>query len=299
MTDPVDCGTRSASPSARTCRRRPDYRRRSSSRGSGASAARAGSGRGRGGGRRHPEAAKAPVIVSGGGVLYSGAGDLLADFAARRNIPIVETQAGKGATAHEHPMNFGSPGVTSSACGNAACAAADLVIGVGTRFRTSPPARGRCSPTLRARTLVSINVHGYDALKHGALSGSSATRRRRWKDRHRPRRRPLLGPPTRRRAPTGTPPSPGHRRPEPRREQAPLRRAGDRRRPAHRDHEDRRHIAPQGPCRARCGAVAGGAGAAITWSTATLHGLRDRRAMGIGSPRREKDVVRSVGDGST
>ena len=43
-------------------------------------------------------AAKAPVIVSGGGVLYSGAEDLLADFAARRNIPIVETQAGKGAT---------------------------------------------------------------------------------------------------------------------------------------------------------------------------------------------------------
>ena len=37
--------------------------------------------------------------------------------------------AGKGATAHDHPMNFGSPGVTGSACGNAACAAADLVIG--------------------------------------------------------------------------------------------------------------------------------------------------------------------------
>ena len=80
-------------------------------------------------------AAKAPVIVAGGGVLYSGAEDLLADFAARRNIPIVETQAGKGATGWEHPMNFGSPGVTGSACGNEACAAADLVIGVGTRFQ--------------------------------------------------------------------------------------------------------------------------------------------------------------------
>jgi 3D-(3,5/4)-trihydroxycyclohexane-1,2-dione acylhydrolase (decyclizing) len=113
-------------------------------------------------------AAKAPVIVSGGGVLYSGAEDLLADFAVRRNIPVVETQAGKGATAWEHPMNFGSPGVTGSACGNAACAAADLVIGVGTRFQdfTTGSWTVFANPE---RKLVSINVHGYDALKHGAI----------------------------------------------------------------------------------------------------------------------------------
>ncbi len=113
-------------------------------------------------------AAKAPVIVSGGGVLYSGADELLADFAARRNIPIVETQAGKGATSFEHPMNFGSPGVTGSACGNEACAAADLVIGVGTRFQdfTTGSWTVFANP---ARKLVSINVHGYDALKHGAI----------------------------------------------------------------------------------------------------------------------------------
>ena len=108
------------------------------------------------------------MIVSGGGVLYSGAEDLLADFAARRNIPIVETQAGKGATAWEHPMNFGSPGVTGSACGNEACAAADLVIGVGTRFQdfTTGSWTVFANPD---RKLVSINVHGYDALKHGAI----------------------------------------------------------------------------------------------------------------------------------
>ena len=113
-------------------------------------------------------AAKAPVIVAGGGVLYSGADDLLADFAARRNIPVVETQAGKGATGWEHPMNFGSPGVTGSACGNEACAAADLVIGVGTRFQdfTTGSWTVFANPE---RRLVSINVHGYDALKHGAI----------------------------------------------------------------------------------------------------------------------------------
>jgi len=112
-------------------------------------------------------AAKAPVIVSGGGVLYSGAEDLLADFALRRNIPIVETQAGKGATAWEHPMNFGSPGVTGSACGNEACARADLVIGIGNRFQdfTTGSWTVFANPD---RRLVSINVHGYDALKHGA-----------------------------------------------------------------------------------------------------------------------------------
>lgn len=113
------------------------------------------------------KAAKAPVIVAGGGVIYSGAEEALADFARRRNIPFVETQAGKGAASFEHPMNFGSPGVTGSACGNAACEAADLVIGVGTRFQdftTGSWALFR-NPEVK---LASINVHGYDALKHGA-----------------------------------------------------------------------------------------------------------------------------------
>ena len=81
------------------------------------------------------KAAKKPVILSGGGVLYSGAEDLLADFAVRHNIPLVETQAGKGALAWEHEMNYGSPGVTGSACANEVCEDTDLVIGVGTRFQ--------------------------------------------------------------------------------------------------------------------------------------------------------------------
>ena len=65
-------------------------------------------------------------------------------------------------------MNFGSPGITGSACGNEACEAADLVIGVGTRFQdfTTGSWTVFANP---ARKLVSINVHGYDALKHGAI----------------------------------------------------------------------------------------------------------------------------------
>ena len=81
------------------------------------------------------KAAKTPLIVAGGGVLYSGAEQTLLDFAKTHNIPLVETQAGKGAVDWEEPLHFGSPGVTGTGCGNELAAKADLVIGVGTRFQ--------------------------------------------------------------------------------------------------------------------------------------------------------------------
>ncbi|TNC46233.1 3D-(3,5/4)-trihydroxycyclohexane-1,2-dione acylhydrolase (decyclizing) [Rubellimicrobium rubrum] len=114
------------------------------------------------------KAARRPVIVSGGGVIYSGAeADLLA-FAQAHNIAIVETQAGKGAVDWQEPLNFGSPGVTGSDCGNKLCAEADLILGVGTRFQdfTTGSWAIFANP---ARRLVSINVTGHDAAKHGAM----------------------------------------------------------------------------------------------------------------------------------
>ncbi|SER64460.1 3D-(3,5/4)-trihydroxycyclohexane-1,2-dione acylhydrolase (decyclizing) [Tranquillimonas rosea] len=111
--------------------------------------------------------AETPVIVSGGGVLYSGAEDALAAFAEALNVPVVETQAGKGALAAAHPLNFGSPGVTGSACGNDLCAAADLVIGVGTRFQDFTTASWTAFRNPERR-LVSINLHPHDAAKHMA-----------------------------------------------------------------------------------------------------------------------------------
>jgi 3D-(3,5/4)-trihydroxycyclohexane-1,2-dione acylhydrolase (decyclizing) len=113
-------------------------------------------------------AARRPVLISGGGVLYSDAEDALAAFATRHNIPFVETQAGKGASSWKHPLNFGSPGVTGSACANALCEAADLVIGVGTRFQDFTTGSWALFKDER-RKLVSINLHGYDAGKHGAM----------------------------------------------------------------------------------------------------------------------------------
>ncbi|MGY9046671.1 MAG: thiamine pyrophosphate-binding protein, partial [Rhodobacterales bacterium] len=79
--------------------------------------------------------AKAPVIVAGGGVHYAGATEALRTFAERHSIPVVESQAGKSALAWDHPLNFGPVGVTGASSANAICEAADLVLGVGTRFQ--------------------------------------------------------------------------------------------------------------------------------------------------------------------
>lgn len=113
--------------------------------------------------------AKAPVIVAGGGVIYSGAEAALAAFAETHGIPVVETQAGKSALAQAHPMNFGASGVDGSAAANHLSEKADLVIGVGTRFQDFTTG-SRTLFANPARRLVSINVAAYDAAKHGALA---------------------------------------------------------------------------------------------------------------------------------
>lgn len=112
--------------------------------------------------------AQRPVIVAGGGVIYSGAEEVLGAFASRHGIPVAETQAGKSALAQAHPMNFGASGVDGSAAANAASRAADLVIGIGTRLQDfTTGSRTMFAPDAQ---LVSLNIHGYDAAKHGAVS---------------------------------------------------------------------------------------------------------------------------------
>ncbi|MBL6430090.1 MAG: 3D-(3,5/4)-trihydroxycyclohexane-1,2-dione acylhydrolase (decyclizing) [Maritimibacter sp.] len=112
--------------------------------------------------------AKNPVIIAGGGVIYAQAEATLGDFAMKHGIPVAETQAGKSAMAQAHPMNFGASGVDGSAAANAISENADVVIGVGTRLQDFTTG----SRTLfgQGAKLVSINVHGYDAAKHGATS---------------------------------------------------------------------------------------------------------------------------------
>ncbi len=114
------------------------------------------------------KAAKKPLIIAGGGVHYSGATEVLQNFAEQHQIPVSETQAGKSALPFDHPLNFGSIGVTGSSSANAIAEEADLIICIGTRlqdFTTGSWALFKNSK----RKLLSINVAAYDASKHQAL----------------------------------------------------------------------------------------------------------------------------------
>ena len=109
--------------------------------------------------------ARAPLIVGGGGVLYSRAEEALADLAARTGLPVAETQAGKGALAWNHPQALGSIGVTGTSAANRAAEAADLIVGIGTRLQDFTTG----SRTLFAgKRLYQINVAQHDAGKHSA-----------------------------------------------------------------------------------------------------------------------------------
>ena len=114
------------------------------------------------------KAAKNPVIVAGGGVIYSGAEEALAAFATAHNVPVVETQAGKSALDHSHALNFGPVGVTGSSSANILCETADLVIGLGTRFQDFTTGSWSLFKNPKRRILA-INVQAYDAGKHGAM----------------------------------------------------------------------------------------------------------------------------------
>ncbi|GLP85028.1 3D-(3,5/4)-trihydroxycyclohexane-1,2-dione acylhydrolase (decyclizing) [Tritonibacter mobilis] len=113
------------------------------------------------------KAAKSPVIVAGGGVHYADACAALQSFAEAHQIPVVESQAGKSALAWDHPLNLGPVGVTGAGSANEICAGADLVLGVGTRFQDFTTGSWNLFQN-PARTLVSLNVAAYDAMKHGA-----------------------------------------------------------------------------------------------------------------------------------
>ncbi|MBP0482527.1 3D-(3,5/4)-trihydroxycyclohexane-1,2-dione acylhydrolase (decyclizing) [Sagittula salina] len=120
------------------------------------------------------KAAKHPLIVAGGGVHYSDACENLRHFAEEHTIAVVETQAGKSALPWDHPLNLGPVGVTGAECANTACAGADLVLGVGTRFQDFTT--GSWTVFNKDTTLVSLNVNAYDAAKHGALPLQSDAR---------------------------------------------------------------------------------------------------------------------------
>ena len=113
-------------------------------------------------------AAKQPLLIAGGGVLYSEASRTLAKFVEQTGIPVAETQAGKGSLPYDHPQNMGAMGVTGTPGANLLARDADLIIGVGTRYAdfTTASKTAFQNPAVK---FVNINVAEFDAGKHLGL----------------------------------------------------------------------------------------------------------------------------------
>ncbi|MEW1686589.1 3D-(3,5/4)-trihydroxycyclohexane-1,2-dione acylhydrolase (decyclizing) [Streptomyces sp. NPDC091265] len=117
---------------------------------------------------RAVRAARRPLVVAGGGVHHSAAEEALAAFAAATRIPVAATQAGKGSLRHDHPADVGGIGHTGTTTADDLARAADLVIGVGTRYSdfTTASATLFANPDVR---FLNLNITGFDAHKLGAL----------------------------------------------------------------------------------------------------------------------------------
>jgi 3D-(3,5/4)-trihydroxycyclohexane-1,2-dione acylhydrolase (decyclizing) len=114
------------------------------------------------------KAAKKPIIISGGGVRYSGADQLVAKFAADHGIPLTETVAGKGCVVHSHPTYIGPMGVTGSTSANNMAAEADVVLAIGTRLQDFTTGSWTCFR--HDAQFISINAARHDAVKHRAVA---------------------------------------------------------------------------------------------------------------------------------
>jgi len=113
-------------------------------------------------------AARKPLIVAGGGLLYSEATDALRAFVRTTGIPVGETQAGKGALAHDDPASLGAVGVTGTPGANLMAREADLVVGIGTRYSDFTTASKSAFQAEGVR-FVNVNVAEPDAFKHAGL----------------------------------------------------------------------------------------------------------------------------------
>ena len=112
--------------------------------------------------------AKKPILISGGGVRYSLAEQVVADFAVKRGIPILETIAGKGGLTHYHPAHAGPIGIIGSTSANTLAAEADVILAVGTRLMDFTT--GSWTTFSPEAQFISINAARFDAVKHRALA---------------------------------------------------------------------------------------------------------------------------------
>jgi 3D-(3,5/4)-trihydroxycyclohexane-1,2-dione acylhydrolase (decyclizing) len=113
--------------------------------------------------------ARRPLLVAGGGVVYSEAEDALVQLAEATGIPVADTHAGKGAIGWDHPQAVGGVGSTGTPVANRLARDADVVIGVGTRYSdfTTASRTQFADPDVR---FVNLNVTPFDSAKHSAVS---------------------------------------------------------------------------------------------------------------------------------
>jgi 3D-(3,5/4)-trihydroxycyclohexane-1,2-dione acylhydrolase (decyclizing) len=114
-------------------------------------------------------ASERPLIVAGGGVVYSEATEALRLLCEATGIPVGETQAGKGSLPYDHPSALGAIGVTGTFAANRLAAEADLVIGIGTRWSDFTTASKTAFRWDGVR-FVNVNVADFDARKHAGLA---------------------------------------------------------------------------------------------------------------------------------
>jgi 3D-(3,5/4)-trihydroxycyclohexane-1,2-dione acylhydrolase (decyclizing) len=112
---------------------------------------------------------KRPMIIAGGGVIYSEAAGSLQRFVRRAGIPVAETQAGKGSLPFDHPGALGGVGATGTLAANRVAAEADLVIGVGTRYSDFTTASMTAFQAEGVR-FINVNVSDFDGHKLGGLA---------------------------------------------------------------------------------------------------------------------------------
>ena len=112
---------------------------------------------------------KRPMIIAGGGVIYSEATDQLAHFAEQTGIPVTETFAGKGALQYDHPQCLGTIGASGTTAANIIARDADVVIVVGSRLSDFNTASKTAFQNRDVR-FININAAEFDAAKHAALS---------------------------------------------------------------------------------------------------------------------------------
>lgn len=111
---------------------------------------------------------KNPMIISGGGTIYSGATTVLKNFVNRTEIPVAETYGGKGSLTYDEPQNLGAMGVSGTPGANEIAKEADVVIGIGTRYSdfTTISKSAFQNPNVQ---FININITEFDSFKHGAI----------------------------------------------------------------------------------------------------------------------------------